>query len=273
MDSPWIDAELLVQHVLGCGRTELFSSPERALSEDQVHLLEELVGRRGGGEPFQYLTRRQAFRCLDLLVGPGVLVPRPETEIVVEHALSAIAGVTAPSVADLGTGSGAIALAVATERPDAQVWATEISPEAAAWARRNVERVAPGRVRVLEGDLFEPLPDELAGRLDLVVTNPPYLSHADLDEVAPDVADHEPRVATVAGPTGLEIAKRVAIESLKWLAPGGWLVLETHPGQVGRLASLLGASYAEVSLHEDLTGALRVAEGHRPFSPIRLRAR
>ncbi|MGH2769878.1 MAG: peptide chain release factor N(5)-glutamine methyltransferase, partial [Actinomycetota bacterium] len=237
--------------------------------EEQGGLLEELVTRRGGGEPLQYLTRRQAFRRLDLLVGPGVLVPRPETEIVVEHALARLTGLTAPLVVDLGAGSGAIALAVATERPDAQVWAIEISPEAAAWARRNVERVAPARVTVLEGDLFQPLPDGLRGRLDLVVTNPPYLSNADLERVAPDVADHEPRVATVAGRSGLEIAKRVAVESLEWLHPGGWLVMETHPGQAGRLASLLGAGYVEVSLHEDLAGALRVAEGRACPPPAR----
>jgi release factor glutamine methyltransferase len=267
VDSPRTDAELLLQHVVGCGRTELFSNPERALSRDQIRLLEDLVTRRCGGEPLQYLTRRQAFRRLDLMVGPGVLVPRPETEIVVEHALGRISGVTAPLVADLCTGSGAIALALATEQPEARVWATDVSEEAAAWARRNLERVPEANVTVLEGDLFDPLPGELKGRLDLIVANPPYLSHADLDRVAPDVRNHEPRQATVAGPTGLEVAKRVVAESLDWLAPGGWLVMETHPGQAGRLACLLRASYAEVTLHEDLTGSMRVAEGRLASRP------
>jgi release factor glutamine methyltransferase len=223
-----------------------------------------LVERRAGGEPLQYLTAVQAFRRLELAVGPGVLVPRPETEMVVEHALGHLEGVEAPVVIDVGTGSGAIALSLATERPGAAVWATEISEEAAGWARRNVEAAGACNVTVVEGDLFAPLPEHLRGAVDLVVANPPYLSEVELADAPADVRDHEPVVATTAGPTGLEVAGRVVAGALRWLRPGGWLVLETHPGQAERLRTLMLPCYRDVAILPDLAARLRVAEGRRP---------
>jgi release factor glutamine methyltransferase len=262
--APAVDAELLLRHVLGCPRALLFSEPQRRVDPQDGERFTALVERRAGGEPLQYLTAVQAFRRLELAVGPGVLVPRPETEVVVEHALARLDGVEAPVVVDVGTGSAAIALSVATERPDAAVWATDISERAAGWARRNVEAAGAANVTVAEGDLFQPLPDDLRTSVDLVVSNPPYLSEAELAQAEADVRDHEPPLATVAGPTGLEVARRVVAEAMSWLRPGGWLVLETHAGQAGRLQVLLLARYEEVAIHPDLAGLPRVAEGRRP---------
>jgi release factor glutamine methyltransferase len=263
VDSPEVEAEILLGHLLGCSRSELYArggeDPGAALA-----LLQAMVDRRRAGEPLQYLTGHQGFRRLDLLVGPGVLVPRPETEMVVEHALARITGSASPVVVDVGTGSGAIALSVATERPDATVWATELSPAAAAWARRNLERVGAANATVVEGDLLDPLPSGLAGGVDLVVANPPYLSESELGLTAADVRDHEPAVATVSGPTGLEVPARVVEEAWPWLRPGGWIVMETWPGQAEALEELLRAAYEEVALHPDLAGSLRIAEGRRP---------
>ena len=262
--SPDVDAELLLRHVLDCPRALLFSDPLAAVPAEAAARFAELVERRAAGEPLQYLTAAQSFRHLELAVGPGVLVPRPETEVVVERALGHVAGVGAPLVVDLCTGSGAVALAVATERPGAVVWATELSAEAAAWARLNAERIGPPNLTIVEGDLFAPLPPALRGSVDLVVANPPYLSDADLAGTAPDVRDHEPHLATVAGRSGLEVAGRIVVEALGWLRSGGWLVLESHPGQAARLLLLMAPRYADAAVLPDLTGALRIAEGRAP---------
>jgi release factor glutamine methyltransferase len=263
VESPEAEAETLLTHVLGRSRAELYGGSHDPLSADAAGRLEELVTRRVGGEPLQYLTGHQAFRRLDLAVGPGVLVPRPETEMVVEHALGRIAGVASPVVVDVGTGSGAIALSIGVERPDAIVWATEVSGAAATWARLNLERGGAGNVTIVEGDLLAPLPEDLRGAVDLVVANPPYLAAAQLASLAPDVRDHEPPVATVSGPTGLEVPARVVEEAFAWIRPGGWLVMETWPGQADDLLALLSARYADAAVHPDLTGSLRIAEGRK----------
>lgn len=264
VESPAVEAEVLLGHVLGASRSELYGHPSCAVVPGDLDRLDELVARRVAGEPLQYLTGHQAFRRLNLAVGPGVLVPRPETEMLVEHALGRIAGVAAPVVVDVGTGSGAIALAVGTERPDAAVFATEVSAAALAWARRNLEGSGAANVTILEGDLLDPLPPALRGAVDLVVANPPYLAEAQLADLAADVRDHEPRLATVSGPSGLEVPARVVAEASPWLRPGGWLVMETWPGQADDLAALLSARYEAVAVHPDLGGSLRIAEGRAP---------
>jgi len=273
VESPAVEAEILLGHVLGRPRAELYAHAEDILAPGDAARLEELVARRASGEPLQYLTGHQGFRRLDLLVGPGVLVPRPETEMVVEHALGRIAGVAAPVVVDVGTGSGAIALAVATERPDATVVATEVSSTAAAWARRNLERSGAANVTILEGDLLSPLPWSLQAAVDLVVANPPYLAEAQLATVAADVRDHEPVLATVSGPTGIEVPARVVEEAFPWLRPGGWLVMETWPGQADELLALLAARYEEAAVHPDLAGSLRIAEGRTSARTLSQNAR
>lgn len=261
VDSPKVDAELLLSHVLGASRTELHLGSEKVLTEVDLRSFEEFVARRVASEPLQYIIGTQDFRGIQLLVGPGVLVPRPETEMVVERALERISSMDSPTVVDLGAGSGAIAIAIALERKDAKLLATEISSDAVAWCRKNLEATGAKNVRLYQGDLFDPIPPPLHGHIDLVVSNPPYLSDREIASAPGDVRDHEPRVATVAGATGLEVAQRIVEASPVWLRLGGWLVLETHPGQSRRLSSLMRERFSDVEIMPDLAGLDRIAEG------------
>jgi len=259
---PEHEMQILTEHVLGTSRTERILTKARP-STDQSDELERLVRRRASGEPLQYLTGMQAFRKLELAVGPGVLVPRPETEMVVERCLELLAGTAAPKVIDIGTGSGAIALSLATERPGCTVWATDISDQALKWAGLNTQKAAALNVHLFQGDLFAPLPAGLKGEIDLVVSNPPYLSALDILDVAPDVSVHEPRLALVAGESGLEVHRRIVREAGEWLKPNGCLVLETFEAQWERLRSFLMTEFVDVEVGPDLSGSPRIAEGRK----------
>lgn len=261
--SPQVDAERIFMHVLGVKRSDLYVD-ERVASRAEEDLLRQLIERRRTLEPLQYLTGTQGFRSIELLVGPGVLVPRPETEVLVGRVIEKTSGIGAPKIVEVGTGSGAIALALGDELPHANVWATEVSSDAMVWATKNLEGLQLPNVKMMEGDLFSPLPSDLRGRLDAVVSNPPYLSDSDLARAPIDVRDHEPRIATTAGPSGLEVATRVIHEARRWLRPGGWLLLETWAGQWNSLKSVLEESYEDVSIHPDLGGTDRVAEARWP---------
>lgn len=258
--SPQVDAERILMHVLSAERSDLYVG-ERVTSGDEEGLFRQLIERRRTLEPLQYLTGTQGFRSIELLVGPGVLVPRPETEVLVDRVIERIKGIESPNIVEVGTGSGAIALALGAELPGASVWATDVSVEAMVWARRNAERLQLPNVALMEGDLFSPLPVDLKGNLEVVVSNPPYLSEDDLARAPIDVRDHEPRIATTAGPSGLEVAARVIDEARLWLRPGGWLLLETWEGQWRSLKTALEDGYEEVSIYPDLGGTDRVAEG------------
>jgi release factor glutamine methyltransferase len=219
---------------------------------------EDLVSRRAAGEPLQYVLGHWAFRRLDLMVDRRVLIPRPETEQVVEVALRELLRLgSRPSVVDLGTGSGAIALALATEVADAHVWATERSPAALAVARANLAGIgslAASRVRLAEGSWFDPLPSDLRGEFQLIVSNPPYV--ADGEQLPDDVAAWEPAGALYAGPTGIEAIREIIARAPGWLAHPGALVLELAPHQAGEaLALALGANvFDEVEVRPDLAG-------------------
>jgi release factor glutamine methyltransferase len=221
----------------------------------------ELAHRRALGEPLQYLTGVAGFRRLELAVGPGVLIPRPETEIVVERAL----GVLPPNgtLVDIGTGSGAIALAVASERRDATVLATELSRDALAWAAKN--RASLGlQVELLYGDLFEPLPPELRGGVDVCVSNPPYVAESDRGSLPTDVVDHEPQLALFAR-DGLEVIRRLIEEAPQWLKPDGWLVLEIGETQAADVDAILKRhGYRDGFIEQDLTGRERIAVARCP---------
>lgn len=258
-----VDAELLLRHVLGCTRADLYADPSRQLSEHEAQEFRSLVERRERQVPLQYLTGTQNFRSLELRVGPGVLIPRPETEIVVERALELIRYIESPLVADIGVGSGAIALSIAKERPDSTVWGTDKSKLALEWAMRNRRGTKALNVNFAEGDLLDALPFGLEGKFDLVVANPPYLSDAEAAASPFEVREYEPGAATIAGPSGLEIASRIVRDAPRWLRPGGWLVLETWPGQAERLRLLMTPQYDEVELHSDLTGSTRIAQGRK----------
>ena len=237
----------------------------------QAHL-DAMVERRLHGEPLQYALGSWAFRELDLLVDERVLIPRPETEWVVEIALeeavrvglrrggrAAIDAHTNAVVADLGTGSGAIALALAAELPDVLVWACDASEDALAVAQANVAGCGATRVRIAAGSWFGALPDDLRGSLSLVVANPPYVAETEVELLPAEVARFEPRDALVSGPTGLEAIEELLTAAPHWLAPGASIVIEIAPHQADAASALAeAAGFADVAVRDDLTGRARV---------------
>jgi release factor glutamine methyltransferase len=226
---------------------------------DTDDALLQLSRRRAAGEPLQYLTGRATFRYIELAVGPGVLVPRPETEIVAAVAMDLLP--TGGRIVDVGTGSGAIALAVAHERPDAEVWATEISDEALVWAERNRDSLGKS-VRIVKGDLFEGIDPGLRGAFDVVVSNPPYVAPEERDSLPRDVVDHEPAIALFADGDGTSTIERLAREAIEWEKAGGWLVLEIGETQADAVTSMLeGMGYLDVAVRPDLSGMPRIAIG------------
>ena len=217
----------------------------------------EMAERRASGEPLQYVLGIASFRHLELAVGPGVLVPRPETEVLVERALGRIpAGGTA---IDVGTGSGAIALSIKRERPDAHVWATDDSTDALRYAVANRQTL-----EIVNGELLEGLPADLKGSVDIVISNPPYVALSERDLVGADVIAHEPHHALFAGADGLAVVTRLATASLPWLRPGGWLVCEIGYEQKERATVLFEQrGYIDVGAHADLAGRPRIIEGRK----------
>ena len=259
VQSPVPTAEALLARVLGLTRTELYTR-EAGLSSAEARTFGRALCLRCTGTPLQHLTGEQGFRHLVLAVEPGVFVPRPETEIVVEHALSAVEDLAAPVVIDVGTGTGAIALAIADEHPGARVIGTDVAPEAVALAARNAERLELA-VSVVAGDLFSGVDPSLRGTVDLVVSNPPYVEPRELGSLPADVRA-DPEVA-LAG--DVDVYRRLFGEALEWLRPGGSVVVEIGE----RRGAAVSAAAAEAGLHHvrvlpDLVGRDRVVVGHRP---------
>ncbi|HZN21981.1 MAG TPA: peptide chain release factor N(5)-glutamine methyltransferase [Gaiellaceae bacterium] len=256
-ETPRVDAELLLAHVLGTTRSGVLAEGERLLDGAEEAELDTLVGRRSAREPLAYVLGEWGFRGLVLDVDARVLVPRPETEIVVERCLALLAGVAVPRVLDVGTGSGAIALAIADEHPGAHVTGVDVSRDALEVARANARRTGLA-VEMLEHDLFAGLPE---GPWTLVVANPPYVRAGDLDGLRAEVRDWEPRVALHAEGATEAVARGAAAV----LEPGGALVLEVADGDAERVAGLLGElGYEDVAVTHDLAGRERVVEGQRP---------
>lgn len=253
--TPRLDAEVLLAHVLGCDRVKLYTHFDQPLKKEELGAYRELIKRRLGGEPVAYLVGRQEFWSLPFAVDPRVLIPRPETEGVVEAALELLAGRPSPKVADVGTGSGAIAVAIAHERPDARVVAIDRSPEALAVAKDNAANNG-ATVELLEGDLLAPL--EGRGPFDLIASNPPYIADRDFSSLPPEVRC-EPRLALTSGPEGLEAIRRLAAGAPPLLADGGALVLEIGAGQAEAVRALLGEHFSSVEVRRDLAGIGRVA--------------
>jgi release factor glutamine methyltransferase len=258
--TPRLDAELLIGHALGLPRIELYTNFDRPLHEPELAACRALLERRGRREPVAYILGRWGFHGLDLAVDGRVLVPRPETEVLVERCLALLEGRESPRVADVGTGSGAIALAIKAARPDAAVTATDVSADALAVARANAAALG------LEVDLAEAdLLDGVEGRFALVASNPPYIGEAEVTGLAPEVAEYEPRVATVAGPAGTEVLERLAAAAAGVLDPGGWLVVECGAGQAGAVRGMFAAAGAvETFAEPDLAGIDRVVGGRWP---------
>ena len=233
--TPRLDAEVLLAHALQTGRAALYSRLHEPLPAESVAAFRELLRRRVQHEPLQYITGVREFWSLDLRVDPRVLIPRPETEVVIETALRLLSqsavGHRPSAFLDIGTGSGCIAIALAKELPQAEIWATDICPDVLAVASENARshRVTE-RIQFLQDDLFAAVAEK-EGRFDLIVTNPPYVARSELTALQPEVRDWEPPVALDGGPDGLEFYRRLLHEGPIYLRAGGWLVMEIGHGQ------------------------------------------
>ncbi len=260
------EARFIVEEVSGFNAAEWVAAADTEPTPRQAARLREMVERRMQGEPLQYVIGSWSFRSLDLMVDPRVLIPRPETEWVVEIALEECVrlDLRRGTVADLGTGSGAIALALAAALPGAEVWATDVSEDALVVARANVAGCAARNVRVVAGSWFEALPAELRGELALIVSNPPYVAEHEVADLPALVVDHEPRGALVAGPTGLEALTIVIDHAPDWLCRPGTLVCEIAPHQADAVTELaLTAGFDDAFVRLDLTGRPRVLVARR----------
>jgi release factor glutamine methyltransferase len=255
VESPRETAEALLMYFLRTDRAGLYSRDE-GLDTRTARLFGRALCQRCHGVPLQYLTGEQQFLDLVLGVAPGVFVPRPETEVLVERALESLDGTDEPVVIDVGAGTGAVALAIKRNRPQARVVATDLSEEAVAVARANASRHGL-EVEVAHGDLFAPVPGELRGRVDLVVSNPPYVTLAEYEDLPAEVRA-EPYEALVGG---TDVHRRLAEESPAWLRPGGWLVMEIGAEQGDEIRRLLEEAFARVEVLPDLAGRDRVARG------------
>ncbi|HUF77206.1 MAG TPA: peptide chain release factor N(5)-glutamine methyltransferase [Longimicrobiales bacterium] len=261
-----LDAEYLLAHVLGVGRLEMYLQHERPLEPAELDAFRPLLKRRGAREPLQYVLGRQAFRDLDLEVGPGVLIPRPETEQLVEVVLAwaRTQEREARTALDIGTGSGAIALALLEEGPFAEIVATDASAAALEVAARNRDAAGvASRLELRAGTYLEPV--EPGERFDVVVSNPPYVAEGARASLAPEVADWEPAEALFAGADGLDALRRIVADAPRALRAGGLLALEIGDGQAEAVCALLReqCGYGEVKVHEDLSGKERVVTATR----------
>lgn len=261
VESPVPTAERLLSHVLGADRTGIYA--REGLSSQEAKLYGRALCRRCTGEPLQHVTGEQGFRRLDLLVRPGVFVPRPETEILVQAVLDGLAASEAPMVVDVCTGSGAVALAIKDERPDATVYAIDLSPEAAALARENADTLRLS-ITVLGGDLLEPLPRDLRGGVDAVACNPPYVAAEARASLPPDVRA-EPELAVFGG---IDLYERLFTQALVWLRPGGLIAVEIEESMAASVSKAAEREgFEDLSVRRDLTGRDRVVGGRRPPIP------
>jgi release factor glutamine methyltransferase len=265
------EAEELLSRLLGSSRTRLYDRLDEELAPSPAQQLARWIERRRAGEPIQYVTGRAAFRELDLSVTPDVLVPRPETEILVERVLEILREERerwpAPRVLDLGTGSGAIALSIATELPAAVVTATDLSEDALRVAARNAEELGLGhRVRLLQGRWFEAL--GLGESFEAVVSNPPYIAEREREFLPREVRDYEPAAALFSGATGLEALREIVDHAPRFLASGGLLALEVAEARAGQVLEWMGCdrAWGQARLLNDLTGRPRVVLARRPDS-------
>ncbi|MGA3212869.1 MAG: peptide chain release factor N(5)-glutamine methyltransferase [Terriglobales bacterium] len=261
-----MNAEVLLMFTLSCDRAYLYGHPERELTKDECERFDEALGERSRGVPAQYITGHQEFWGLDLIVNPAVLIPRPETEHVVETVLELVRGTEEfssrqPSLVDVGTGSGCIALALAKELPGARVWATDISGAALDVARINAVRMQlEERVHFQQCDLLADLPN---AAFDFVVSNPPYVGEGEADKVQLEVRKFEPHGAVFAGPEGLDTIARLIPQARSHLQPGGWLVMEIGYTQEAAVRALLN-DWHDVRSINDLRGIPRVIAARNP---------
>ena len=252
---PRLDARLLMQHLLGITHAQFLADPDRRLSGEELEAFLSLILRRERGEPVAYLVGEKDFYSRSFRVTPDVLIPRPDTELIVTLALKRLKTLAWPRVLDLGTGSGAIAVTIACEHPEAAVLAVDVSSEALAVARGNADRLG-GRVSFLQSDWFSALGDE---QFDLVVANPPYVAARD-PHLLQDGLPFEPDLALTDGGDGLSCIRRIVGDAPRHLLPGGWLLIEHGYDQAAAVRALLGdGPYAEIATWQDLSGVDRVS--------------
>jgi release factor glutamine methyltransferase len=265
--SPRLNAETLMMFTLGCDRAYLYAHPERELLPDEHSRFAEYIDERSTGKPAQYITGHQEFWGLDLVVSPAVLIPRPETEHVVETVLEIAKQSDAATyvheslkIVDVGTGSGCIAIALASELPGAQLFATDVSPDALEMARANAARLAfADRIDFRSGDLLAPFASQ---KFDVIVCNPPYVSEAEPEKTQREVREFEPKLAVFGGPTGLEIYRRLIPQAHERLLREGWLVMEIGFSIEEPVRQLL-EDWSEVRTVNDLQGIPRVVAARR----------
>jgi release factor glutamine methyltransferase len=260
-DAP-LEAELLLRRVTNTGRAEFLALPDKQITAAQQSLLEELLARRLNREPAAYILGHREFYGLEFTVDPRVLIPRPETELLVEEALAWCRGRGAVTLADIGTGSGAVAVSLAVNLPDALIYAADVSETALEVTAANCRRhgVTP-RVKLLRGDLLEPLP----GPVDLIAANLPYVTEAEMAALPPEISRYEPRTALSGGADGLDLLNRLCDGAPAYLNPGACLLLEMSPAQTRPVAAHLRRLFpaAEVSVLPDLAGLARVVRLRR----------
>jgi len=256
--SPRMNAETLMMFVLGVNRAYLYAHPERELSSEEQARYENVVGERSAGIPSQYITGHQEFWGLDFVVTPAVLIPRPETEHLVETALELTKGVERPRIVDVGTGSGCIALALANELKGAEVYGVDLSAEALEIARANAARLQlHGRVQFLQSDVLEALADQ--HDFDFVISNPPYVGNDEADKVQRSVFEYEPRIAVFAGEHGLDMIRPLIGQAHAALKSGGWLAIEIGYSMRDPVVELLSPTvWDEPTVALDLRGIPRV---------------
>ncbi len=253
--SPRMNVELLLMSVLSCDRAYLYAHPERELTSGESDRYDKALAERSRGVPSQYITGHQEFWGMDLIVTPAVLIPRPETEHVIETILPLARGMANPKIVDVGTGSGCIAVALAKELPHAEIYATDISPDALEIARANaVRHQLESRIVFRQADLLEGVPP---GSLDFVVSNPPYVGESEEEQVQLEVRKYEPRNAVFSGATGLEVIERLVPQASVALRPGGWLIMEIS-GSIGDGVTRLLRGWEQFRITNDLQGIPRV---------------
>jgi release factor glutamine methyltransferase len=258
VQSPEATAEILLLHVLGTDRAGLYTRSE-GLDTREARMFGRAICQRCAGTPVQHLTGDQPFRRITLEVRPGVFVPRPETELLVEHVLTEAGDREDPVIVDAGTGTGAIALAVKDERPDATVFATDLSAEAVELAESNANRLGLA-VTVLPGDLLEPLPPDLLGWVDVVVSNPPYVPAEDLEDLPPEVRA-DPALALSGG---IDVYERLGVQATRWLRDDGVLAIEIDARMGDEVVRVLSERFADVRVERDLAGRDRVVLARAP---------
>jgi len=263
VENPRLNAELLLAQCLGFSRETLYANLRREILAEEKKALDELLRRRMAGEPLQYLLGHQEFWSVDLKVDPRVLIPRPETEVLVEEALSilSIPSGSVPRVLDIGTGSGAIVIALTKEVEEIFAVATDISHEALKVAKENARKVGVGqRIRFVQGNLLHPFRPLTDGLFDLILSNPPYICRPGIEELAREIKDHEPRLALDGGEDGLDFYRQMSRQVPPYLREGGWLLVEIGQEQGTEISALLeqSGSFRAPELVRDLSGIERV---------------